>query len=462
MAMYTLNCTTSSSASKTMPPEKTRPQATDFCSFMFVSNIVLEYWKILILHRLSHGRGCGPQTNSDSEPLSLPLLPIRVRDWHKRSYWPKEPFLSYTAKMNLVRHQGSLIRLATLLLAAAVSAGITETETTNPAKNTMTNTPHQMHIAILYDDAFLLHQTGPGHPERPDRLKAAIARIRTDETLSTHTIWPAFGPASLEAIKAVHTPAYVQLAKKETAAVQPGEFAQLSTGDTMLSADTWNAALLAAGAAMAGVDAVIQDQHPAAFALVRPPGHHATPDRGMGFCLFNNIAIAARHAQREHNIERVLIVDIDVHHGNGTQDIFYEDNSVFFFCVHQHPLYPGTGRPRETGRGPGKGYTQNVDLPRGAGNQEMLAALQDKLAPAMESFQPQLILVSAGFDGHAADPLGGLRYTTEGFAKMAVALQALAQQHADGRIVFVLEGGYNTSAMADSITTMLHTLLPSH
>ena len=315
-------------------------------------------------------------------------------------------------------------------------------------------------IALLYDEAFLLHRTGAGHPERPDRLEKTVARIRHHETLSTQIIWPAFLPAPLHAIKAAHTPAYVQLAKAECAAVEKGQLRQLSTGDTILSPDTWDAALLAAGAAMAAVDAVVQQQHPAAFALVRPPGHHATRDRGMGFCLFNNIAIAARHAQREHGIERILIVDIDVHHGNGTQDIFYEDDTVYFFCVHQHPLYPGTGRPTETGRGRGKGFTQNVDLPAGAGDNEMLSALQNKLAPAMASFLPQLVLVSAGFDGHADDPLGGLRYTEEGYARMARELQALANRYAAGRIAFILEGGYNTTAMADSITAILQELLP--
>lgn len=310
-------------------------------------------------------------------------------------------------------------------------------------------------IAVLYHEAFLLHRTGPGHPERPDRLKTAVARIRNDDTLTHALAWPSFTPAPLRAIEAVHTPAYVQLAKRECAAVEPGQLAQLSTGDTILSSDTWEAALLAAGAAMAAVDAVMQPEHHAAFALVRPPGHHATPDRGMGFCLFNNIAVAARHAQREHGLERVLIVDIDVHHGNGTQDIFYEDDTVYFFCVHQHPLYPGTGRPSETGRGRGKGFTQNVDLPAGAGDEEILAALQNKLAPAMEAFQPQLILVSAGFDGHADDPLGGLRYSTEGYARMAAALQALAAQYAAGRIAFILEGGYNNTAMAESIVGIL-------
>ncbi len=349
----------------------------------------------------------------------------------------------------LQRHAiGIFVFVATLSTAA----------TTNQTTHVEMDHAIKTDIALFYDDAFLLHRTGAGHPERPDRLKAAVSRIRDDYTLSQKVTWPPFSPAPMEAIKAVHTSGYVALARTESDAVEDGQFVQLSTGDTILSPDTWSAALLAAGAAMASVDAVVQEQHPAAFALVRPPGHHATPDRGMGFCVFNNIAIAARHAQRKPAIERVLIVDIDVHHGNGTQDIFYEDDTVYFFCVHQHPLYPGSGRPSEQGRGRGKGYTQNVDLPAGAGDDDILSALENQLLPAMKSFQPQLILVSAGFDGHTADPLGGLRYTAEGYARMARMLQDLATRYADGRIAFILEGGYNTTAMADSIAAMLEEL----
>ncbi len=345
------------------------------------------------------------------------------------------------------------------MLCCFLAVHLTHAET-NETTGAAMEKPSQTEIVLLYDDVFLQHRTGPGHPERPDRLKKTIARIRDDHDLVSKVTWPSLSPASEDAIGAVHTTNYIALARAETQAVEEGDVVQLSTGDTMLSSGTWDAALMAAGGAMTAVDAVATGQHPAAFALVRPPGHHASADRGMGFCLFNNIAIAARHAQREHAMERVLIVDIDVHHGNGTQDIFYEDDTVYFFCVHQHPLYPGSGRPSEQGRGRGKGYTQNVDLPAGAGDDDILSALQDTLLPAMESFQPQLILVSAGLDGHTADPLGGLHYTEEGYARMARMLQDLAIRYADGRIAFILEGGYNTTAMADSIAAMLEELAP--
>lgn len=313
-------------------------------------------------------------------------------------------------------------------------------------------------VAILYSDAFLLHSTGAGHPESPDRLKVIINRLRNDATLAAKTDWIAFEPASTDAIETAHTADYIRLVKAECDALEDGRRTPLSTGDTILSDGTWRAATLAAGAGMAGVDHVMNGTHRSAFALVRPPGHHATANRGMGFCVFNNIAIAARHAQHRHGLERILIVDIDVHHGNGTQDIFYEDPSVFFFCVHQHPLYPRTGRPEETGRGRGKGFTRNIDLPQGAGDEDILGAIKDTLRPAMESFKPELILVSAGFDGHANDPLGGLAYTEEGFAGMARELLLLANRHASGRIVFLLEGGYATQAMADSVAAVLHIL----
>jgi acetoin utilization deacetylase AcuC-like enzyme len=343
-----------------------------------------------------------------------------------------------------------------MTLSAILAAGATASLAGQPEKIDPNRPPAK--IAILYNEAFLLHATGAGHPERADRLHVLIKRLRNDATLSAKLAWLDFEPASIGALEAAHSSDYIRLVQTECDALQDGRLATLSTGDTMLSAGTWKAARLAAGAGMAGVDHVMQGENRAAFALVRPPGHHATANRGMGFCVFNNIAIAARHAQRQHGLQRILIVDIDVHHGNGTQDIFYEDPSVFLFCVHQHPLYPGTGRPTETGRGRGEGFTLNVDLPRGAGDRDILAALKDKLQPAMESFQPELILVSAGFDGHEADPLGGLAYTQEGFAAMAAELLSLANRYTAGRIVFMLEGGYATEAMADSVAAILHVL----
>lgn len=341
------------------------------------------------------------------------------------------------------------IFLATLLLPAYGDSSMNiRTEPESTARK----------VAVLYHPAFLQHDTGPNHPEKPDRLRTLIARLRGNAKLSAGLVWPEFKPASLEALQAVHSPDYIQRVENEIKALAPGKTASLSTGDTVLSAPSWTAALLAAGAGIAGCDEVMAGRASSAFALVRPPGHHATPDRGMGFCIFNNVAVAARHLQKRHGLRRVLIVDIDVHHGNGTQDIFYEDDSVFFFCIHQHPLYPGSGRPTETGRGRGLGFTLNVDLPAGAGDAAARAAFRDQLRPAMESFKPEFVLVSAGFDGHADDPLGGLQYTGDGYAAMAEEIVGLANQYASGRVVFLLEGGYALEALASSTERILEVL----
>jgi acetoin utilization deacetylase AcuC-like enzyme len=185
-----------------------------------------------------------------------------------------------------------------------------------------------------------------------------------------------------------------------------------------------------------------------AFCAVRPPGHHAEAARGMGFCLFNNAALAARHAQQQHGLGRVLIVDWDVHHGNGTQEIFYEDSSVFYFSIHQSPLYPGTGARAETGAGAGRGTTLNCPFPAGAGRAEILPAFREQLVPAMESFRPELVIVSAGFDSREGDPLGGLRLTDEDFEELTRLLLDLAKRHAGERLVSILEGGYHLPGLA--------------
>ena len=224
------------------------------------------------------------------------------------------------------------------------------------------------------------------------------------------------------------------------------------TSDTVISPGSYDAAMLAAGAATAAVDAVMEGAR-AAFALVRPPGHHARYNSAMGFCLFNNMAVAAQHAVKKYGLERVMIVDWDVHHGNGTQDYFYERDDVLFFSSHRYPFYPGTGAANETGRGKGEGYTVNVPLPAGTGDGRYKEVFDDVVAPLARRYRPQLILVSAGYDAHLADPLGGMAVSVAGFSEMARTVRSLADEIAEceGRVAAVLEGGYNVEALAASV-----------
>jgi acetoin utilization deacetylase AcuC-like enzyme len=243
-----------------------------------------------------------------------------------------------------------------------------------------------------------------------------------------------------------HTAEYLHLVKTELAAGAR----QLSTGDTVLSKDSGRAAAAAVGAGLAAVDQVMRGKLQRAFIAARPPGHHATPDRGMGFCIYNTIALMARHAMAAHECRKVLIVDWDVHHGNGTQDCFYEDGDVFFFSSHQQGIYPGTGAAEETGKGKGAGTTMNLPLPRGTGGGPILDAIRGPLAKKMEEFKPGLVLISAGFDSRVDDPLGGFVLTDEDFAELTRALCAMAGQYANGRVISVLEGGYNPAGLASA------------
>lgn len=316
-------------------------------------------------------------------------------------------------------------------------------------------------LNILYHDDFLLHDTGPMHPENPDRLGDVVNRLRTSPRLKKHLRWPDFVEATREHLLLVHTPAYLDLVARESQAVANGGSAYLSTGDTVISRYTERVARLAVGASLAGVDAVMQQpsspkQSNMAFALVRPPGHHASADKGMGFCVYNSVAIATRYLQKHYALKRVLIVDIDVHHGNGTQDTFNADDLVFYFSAHQHPLYPGTGRATETGTGAGKGYTMNIEVPRGSDGRALLKAIASQLEPAMQTFKPEFVMVSAGFDAHAGDVIGGLAYTDNDYGEIAQALKRIADKYAQGRIVYVLEGGYVSKNIRNAVEAILY------
>jgi acetoin utilization deacetylase AcuC-like enzyme len=229
--------------------------------------------------------------------------------------------------------------------------------------------------------------------------------------------------------------------------------------DTVVSPASYDAALYAAGGAIKAVDGVMSGEVESAFALVRPPGHHAMRWEAMGFCLFNNIAIAAKHALTQYQLERILIIDFDVHHGNGTQDAFYHDPSVLYFSTHQYPFYPGSGRVDETGAGLGEGYTVNVPLPGWCGDREYLKVFEEILAPVARRFSPQLILVSAGYDAHWSDDISQMQLSATGFAQMVDILKNLAQELCHGRIVFALEGGYNPPALASSVRATFDVLL---
>jgi acetoin utilization deacetylase AcuC-like enzyme len=254
-------------------------------------------------------------------------------------------------------------------------------------------------------------------------------------------------------IEAVHDAAHF-----ESIASTAGMHALSLDPDTYTSQASFETALLAAGGCIAMVDAVLEGTVRNGIALVRPPGHHAERNRAMGFCLFNNIAVAAAHA-RHQGLNRVLIVDWDVHHGNGTQAIFEEDPSVFFISLHQYPLYPGTGAATEMGTGAGRGFTLNIPMRAGCGDEEYGAQFRERVMPAAKSFAPELVLISAGFDAHAKDPLGGMRVTEEGFADMARQLLSLARESCEGKIVAVLEGGYNLEALRSSVRAVAQELI---
>ena len=305
--------------------------------------------------------------------------------------------------------------------------------------------------AVVVDKEYLKHQPGDTHPERPERVKVLLDLAAELDRGKFYLLAPT--PAKRADIEAIHGKDYVRLIEATAA-----HDVYALDGDTITCRDSFNVSVLAVGGLLHLIDAIAAKEIQNGFALVRPPGHHALRNRAMGFCLFNTIAIAAEYVKRAHGAKKVMIMDWDVHHGNGTQDAFYDDPSVLFISTHQYPFYPGSGAVNEVGVGAGEGFTLNIPLPAGCADAEYLQVFQEIIVPAAERFQPDWILVSAGFDPHRRDPLAGMGVTEAGFAAMARQLLALADKFTGARIAFLLEGGYDLAGLKNSVAAVLNVM----
>ena len=337
----------------------------------------------------------------------------------------------------------------------------------------MTARPEPLEVGFCSSPRFVEHRTSPEHPERPDRIRAIAAAVRAAGLMESPNPFAGFsinlgpvakaqtkllelpepGPAEEKWLLSVHKPGHVQHVRR----VCEAGGGILDEGDTPVGAESFEIALLACGALLQCCDAVMNGQVKRAFAAVRPPGHHAEPDRAMGFCLFSNVAIAARYLQRNHGVGKVAIVDFDVHHGNGTQAAFEDDPSVLFVSLHQDPrtCYPGTGFAWEVGEGAGRGFTLNIPLPPGSNDLVYIDAMQSRVLPKLDEFRPQVLLISAGFDAHRDDPLAQMQLSDEAFENMTRMLVNVAEVHCGGRVVSALEGGYNLAALGRSVVRHL-------
>ncbi len=294
----------------------------------------------------------------------------------------------------------------------------------------------------------------PGHPERPDRVRAIWAELAACGLLDKlHAVEPQ--PISDEQILYAHTQKYLDLLHYAS----EHDYGIRFDSDTLALPETPQIARLSAGGVVGAVDEIMAGRAKNALAITRPPGHHAIPEGAMGFCFLGNVAIAARHAQKAYGLKRVLIVDYDVHHGNGTQDILYDDASVLFISTHQHPFYPGTGAITETGRDAGKGYTLNIPMPADCGDAEYMSVFEQIVWPAAMRFQPEFIIISAGFDGHWDDPLAMMNLSLTGYDHLTRELIRMADTLCGGKILFALEGGYNTQVLAHGVRNIAHALL---
>jgi acetoin utilization deacetylase AcuC-like enzyme len=308
-----------------------------------------------------------------------------------------------------------------------------------------------MKTALVLDRRYQEHDTGAGHPESPERIRVVLEALASYARPGLVPLDPR--PATAEEIALNHGAEHIA---RVAATAERSFFA--FDADTPTSPRSFDTALLAAGGFLRLLDAVMAGEVDNGFALVRPPGHHAEPNVAMGFCLFNSVAIGARYLRRRHGVGRILVVDWDVHHGNGTQTSFYGDPDVLFVSTHQFPLYPGTGTADEVGTGAARGRTINVPLPPGCGDDEYVAAFETIVAPAAAQFRPELVLVSAGFDAHRRDPLAGMQVTEAGFAAMTRVVMRVAAAHAAGRVAAILEGGYDRLALGRSIKAVLDEL----
>ncbi len=314
-----------------------------------------------------------------------------------------------------------------------------------------------MRTGFHYDPRYLEHDTGRGHPESAARLRTSIEHLQQQNWFpQLHAIHA----TSVEEqwLREIHSAAYIERAASACRDRAP----YLDCPDVSISAQSCDIARLAAGGALALADAVIDGSVDNGFALLRPPGHHAESDQALGFCLFNNIAITARYLQRQHGLDKILILDWDVHHGNGTQHSFEDDPSVFYLSLHQYPFYPGSGSASETGTGHGRGATLNCPMPAGSSDRDYERAFRDQVLPAIDHFRPEAILISAGFDAHRDDPLAGINLSSEFYGWMTQRLMEAADHHAGGRIISLLEGGYDLNALPACIVRHLGTLSAYH
>lgn len=342
-----------------------------------------------------------------------------------------------------VRAFGALAALAAILLGSC-----------DPARRPA---PRSKKTALVYRDFYLRHNDIEGQVEHPDRLRSIMKRLRETKLIDELDLI-APPPAPLEWILQVHTAHHVERVRESCKWIK-NEAQSVDAADAGVTGQSFDVAVCAVGGILGGVDAVMSGRSRNAFCAIRPPGHHATANKAMGLCLFNNVAIAARYLQRKHQVGRILIIDWDCHHGNGTQEIFYDDPSVFYFSTHQSPFYPKTGFPEETGSGRAAGTKMNVLLKKGAGDADVLRIYEEKLRPAVLAFQPDFILISAGFDAARGDLLGGLDLTPDGYAKMTRIVKELADGVCKGRIVSTLEGGYSTRHLPTCVEAHVRTLM---